>query len=638
MTLEEIKATLESGDVMSAMEELKELLAAHPDDLEAKLLYGTCCHICGDDDTFIKIDDEVAKNQDMNHRRIYRKYHALRVAACGALAVALAAMTVSPAIAEAQPVYGMTPAYGVYCLNYVARINFHGGGGSGSMPSVRLSGNTCNENAYVLPSCEFVRHGYEFVGWLYNGYRLYDPGEPFYLYEGEFNFTAQWELIARDYTLTVNSNGGYFSGGNFGGMNGQSGTAALTVTTGSSRYCSLGRATRSGYAFAGWWTSRTGGMQVFDANGDCVVGGFWNSARQWDYKGDITLYARWNEHGAVSVSSADVIAGKTLRLVFHRTDGDVGAIAVKVKTQSSTGICGTDFAYVKDVLVWEHGDASDKVVEIPTYASGAGKQLRVKLAPLTTGAYAGYYTPVIAEPKAYFPMETPDPGVVYAAGASSLSVSAGDTLRVRFRRAWGSDGAIAVKVKTQTSTGICGTDFKYVNTVLRWEDGDTSDRYVDIPTYLGAWDGTRLLRIKLSTLTTGAYAGNLAPTLDQSKIYAEIVAPYSYGTVSVEAGNSCLAGEPLLLVFRRSEGTDGAIAVKYKVQTSTAIAGTDFEYQKGVVAWADGENDEKFVEVPTYPSAARKQLRVKLATLTQGDYTGCVTPHLYSEKVYVSLW
>ena len=106
----------------------------------------------------------------------------------------------------------------------------------------------------------------------------------------------------------------------------------------------------------------------------------------------------------------------------------------------------------------------------------------------------------------------------------------------------------------------------------------------------------------------------------------------------MEAGNSCVAGEPLLLVFRRSDGADGAVAVKYKVQTSTAIAGRDFEYIKGVVTWADGEDEDKFVEVPTYASAARKQLRVKLSTLTTGEYEGCVTPGLESPKVYISLW
>ena len=181
-------------------------------------------------------------------------------------------------------------------------------------------------------------------------------------------------------------------------------------------------------------------------------------------------------------------------------------------------------------------------------------------------------------------------------------------------------------------------DFDYVKQTLEWGDGDATDRYLDIPTYIQPWEGVRMLRVKLATLATGAYAGNLTPALAESKIYAEIESPVAFGTVSVAPESARpVAGEPLRLVFRRVGGNDYPVAVKYKVQTSTAVAGTDFEYKKGVVTWGDGEGDDKVVEVPTYPSAAGKQLRVKLSTLTQGAYEGCVTPHVKSAKVYVTL-
>ena len=336
-------------------------------------------------------------------------------------------------------------------------------------------------------------------------------------------------------------------------------------------------------------------------------------------------------------------AGGTARLVLGRTGGSEGRVAVKAKTQSSTGICGTDFAYVKDVLVWEDGDASDKVLEIPTYGSGTGKSLRVKLATLTSGAYADCITPKLAESKVYAEMTEPDPGTIVVTSPDPLSVRAGETLRMAFARRGGSDGRIAVKAKTQTSTALMGTngsaDFDYVKQTLEWGDGDATMRYLDIPTYVQPWEGVRMLRVKLATLATGAYAGNLTPRLAESKIYAEIESPVAFGTVSVASeAVRPKAGETLRLVFRRAGGNDYPIAVKYKVQTSTAVAGTDFEYKKGVVTWGDGESGEQIVEVPTYPSAAGKQLRVKLSTLTQGAYEGCVTPHLASAKVYVSLW
>jgi hypothetical protein len=358
----------------------------------------------------------------------------------------------------------------------------------------------------------------------------------------------------------------------------------------------------------------------------------------WGCPEDFTIIYR--NPGTIVVDMEETFAGGTVRLTFRRVGGSDGRIAVKYKTQTSTGICGTDFAYLKDVLVWEDGDDSEKVVEIPTYASGEGKTLRVKLSTLTTGEYAGCAIPVLDNSKIYVPMQTPNPGTIVVLGPDPLAVTAGETLRIRFGRVGGSDGSIAVKAKTQTSTAMMGVDgsadFDYVKTVLEWGSGDTSERYIDIPTYIKPWEGVKMLRVKLSTLATGAYAGNLVPRLAESKIYADIESPCSFGTVSVTSLNpNPVAGQDLCLVFTREAGCDFPIAVKYKVQTSTAIAGEDFEYMKDVIVWDDGESDERYVWVPTYTSAQGKQLRVKLSTLTQGEYEGCVTPRVFNPKVYI---
>ena len=393
-------------------------------------------------------------------------------------------------------------------------------------------------------------------------------------------------------------------------------------------YGALPTPVRSGYVFTGWFTSVNGGDRVGEED---------------DVMASITLYAHWVRERAIVVRSFESApAGGVIRLVLGREGPSNGKIAVKVKTQTSTGICGTDFGYVKKVVTWEDGDTSDKVIEIPTYASGAGKSLRVKLATLTTGDYAGYVAPKLAESKVYADMLQPNPGTIVVTAPDPLSVVAGDVLRMTFSRVGGSDGKIAVKAKTQSSTAIMGVngsaDFDYVKTTFEWTDGDTSDRHLNIPTYIGPWEGVKMLRVKLATLATGAYAGNLVPALDQSKIYVDIKSPCAFGTVYVAPDTANpQAGQTLRLVFRRVGGSDCPIAVKYKVQTSTAIAGVDFVYKKGVIVWGDGEAGNQIVEVPTYPSAAGKQLRVKLSTLTQGDYAGHVTPHLNSAKVYVRM-
>ena len=53
--LDEIKKMMSSGDTARAAEALKELLAKEPQNLQAKMLYGTCCQLLGDEETFKRI-------------------------------------------------------------------------------------------------------------------------------------------------------------------------------------------------------------------------------------------------------------------------------------------------------------------------------------------------------------------------------------------------------------------------------------------------------------------------------------------------------------------------------------------------------------------------------------------------------
>ena len=50
-TLEEIKALMAAGETARAAEALKEVLAKEPENLQAKMLYGTCCQLLGDEET-----------------------------------------------------------------------------------------------------------------------------------------------------------------------------------------------------------------------------------------------------------------------------------------------------------------------------------------------------------------------------------------------------------------------------------------------------------------------------------------------------------------------------------------------------------------------------------------------------------
>ena len=84
-TLEEIKQMMADGDTAQADAALKELLAKEPDNLQAKMLYGTCRQFLGDEETFKRIHDELApmmegldkKESKSETVSLWKKYHAL---------------------------------------------------------------------------------------------------------------------------------------------------------------------------------------------------------------------------------------------------------------------------------------------------------------------------------------------------------------------------------------------------------------------------------------------------------------------------------------------------------------------------------------------------------------------------------
>ena len=115
--------------------------------------------------------------------------------------------------------------------------------------------------------------------------------------EDESNNVATVDFTIADqatYTLTINPNGGILNGANFETADGTDRQASVTVVYGEIYYWLLGTATRTGHVFEGWWTSASGGEEVYDSDGKAVIGGtYWNDSWQWRYMDDVTVYAHW---------------------------------------------------------------------------------------------------------------------------------------------------------------------------------------------------------------------------------------------------------------------------------------------------------------------------------------------------------
>ena len=251
-----------------------------------------------------------------------------------------------------------------------------------------------------------------------------------------------------------------------------------------------------------------------------------------------------------------------------------------------------------------------------------------------------------------YPIRMDGPGCLVM---TAEEVNGGGRMKVTVRRVGSSDGRIAAKLKTQDAstvngvTGRFGVDFEYMKEILVWNDGDGGEKEVYVQTY--ATDATvpTTFRLKLSAQTTGDYADCATPTLaDGGKVIATIN-PAQKGTISFAAPDpmSVIAGEPLRVKIRRTGGSDGRVAVKFKTQDASTVGGIngrfgiDFQYVKTTLVWAHGDTSEKTVEVPTVAAwwtGGPKTFRLKLSVMTTGDYEGWATPALASGgKVIASI-
>ncbi|MGN1201525.1 MAG: InlB B-repeat-containing protein, partial [Candidatus Caccovivens sp.] len=144
----------------------------------------------------------------------------------------------------------------------------------------------------TIPDNIPTRTGYTFKCWnnLANGAGSnYNPGDSVPLSGSSSMISktlyAQWTV--NSYTLTFNTNGATSS----------SFPSSVTVTYTSGNYNDMSGASilRTGYTFLGWYTSSSGGTQIYGSNNICVTGtSYWDSNSNWCYAGNLTVYARWS--------------------------------------------------------------------------------------------------------------------------------------------------------------------------------------------------------------------------------------------------------------------------------------------------------------------------------------------------------
>ncbi|NCB99962.1 MAG: hypothetical protein EOM34_04665 [Clostridia bacterium] len=143
-------------------------------------------------------------------------------------------------------------------------ISFNANGGTGAPAAQTKLGGT----NLTLSSTKPTRSGYTFVGWTDspNGQKKWDAGG-IYMANASATLYAIWQV--NSYTLTINPNGGTWSG--------STGNQSFTQNYGTTK--SIANPTRPGYTFAGWSRNGSGSVSgttfTFGA-GNCTLTATWN--------------------------------------------------------------------------------------------------------------------------------------------------------------------------------------------------------------------------------------------------------------------------------------------------------------------------------------------------------------------------
>ena len=70
MSIDEIEQLMKDGKIAEADAAAKELSEREPGNLRAKMLYGTCRQLLGDEETFRRIHDELAPEMDVRQKKV----------------------------------------------------------------------------------------------------------------------------------------------------------------------------------------------------------------------------------------------------------------------------------------------------------------------------------------------------------------------------------------------------------------------------------------------------------------------------------------------------------------------------------------------------------------------------------------
>ena len=182
--------------------------------------------------------------------------------------------------------------------------------------------------------------------------------------------TIYAKCSAKTFTLTLDPNGGEY--------NNKTTTSTKTMTYDSTNNNSIGKATKTGYSFLGWYTSKTGGTQVYDSTGkNTNASSYWTatySTGTWKHDGNVTLYARWsaNKYRVVLVPNKGNLIQNGGFDNFHSVKGICNSPSIEESaTSNDIHVNGwPTYDLCTSITYYDYASSYDKVNKNVTLSAG----------------------------------------------------------------------------------------------------------------------------------------------------------------------------------------------------------------------------------------------------------------------------
>lgn len=216
---------------------------------------------------------------------------------------------------------------------------------------------------------------------------------------------------------------------------------------------------------------------------------------------------------------------ESIRLTVNRINGNYGAASVnyatsdtsvklvQIHSDSMNGVAsaGLDYTAQTGTLSWPNGDTSDRYIDVAllddsiyegdeTFVVTLSGEVGVEL-----GATNVSVVTIIED-------DPPQTGTLQFTSASYSTVEDAGNIRISVSREGGVAGEASVICSTADDTATSGEDYVAKTEPLIWADGDSGDKYLDIPILTDSLEEENETFTLSLTNVSGASLGTLAST------------------------------------------------------------------------------------------------------------------------------